>query len=314
MCCAGFNELDTIPSAFVLMGNFQSQPASKASTNYTVIREQFKSLANVISQYQRLQVSKTLRILTGQPAYTPQRQHHACITNVSRCCAAVHSVHSVSPAMLRTRQVCLSARACTCVCVCVCVCVRAHACANARVRAYVCLRLRLCQNTCMRVCSTSQCCLSLVSNRSACHHSNCTQAAHTGTQKPAVSMAQSLSNCKTAKTTACRQSPMLPATASEQDQTPSQSHVLQEESRFIFVPGPGDPGPGSALPRPPLPAYFTSDLRQLLPTAVFASNPCRIRLYTQEVVLFRSDLQNHMRRLCLIPPTSELLLHLKWVS
>lgn len=82
-------------------------------------------------------------------------------------------------------------------------------------------------------------------------------------------------------------------------------NCLQEESKFIFVPGPGDPGPGSVLPRPALPAYFTADLRQLLPTAVFASNPCRIRLYTQQVVLFRSDLQNHMRRLCLIPPTSE---------
>lgn len=72
------------------------------------------------------------------------------------------------------------------------------------------------------------------------------------------------------------------------------------------MPGPGDPGPANVLPRPALPAYFTSDLRQLLPTAVFASNPCRMRLYTQEVVLFRSDLQNHMRRLCLIPPTCEL--------
>lgn len=78
---------------------------------------------------------------------------------------------------------------------------------------------------------------------------------------------------------------------------------MQEESKFIFVPGPGDPGPANVLPRPALPAYFTADLRQLLPTAVFASNPCRLRLYTQQVVLFRSNLQNHMRRLCLIPPT-----------
>ena len=81
--------------------------------------------------------------------------------------------------------------------------------------------------------------------------------------------------------------------------------TTQEGSKFLFVPGPGDPGPADVLPRPALPAYFTSELRQLLPTAVFASNPCRLRLYTQEVVLFRSDLQNHMRRLCLIPPTSE---------
>lgn len=84
------------------------------------------------------------------------------------------------------------------------------------------------------------------------------------------------------------------------------SNCVQEESKFIFVPGPTDPGPANVLPRPALPAYFTSELRQLLPTAVFASNPCRLRLYTQEVVLFRSDLQNHMRRLCLIPPTCEL--------
>ncbi|KAL3143406.1 hypothetical protein ABBQ38_002229 [Trebouxia sp. C0009 RCD-2024] len=128
---SGFNGLETVPSAFVLMGNFQSQPAPTASTDYSAIRENFKTLGSIISQYQR----------------------------------------------------------------------------------------------------------------------------------------------------------------------------LQEESRFIFVPGPGDPGPANVLPRPALPAYFTADLRQLLPTAVFASNPCRMRLYTQEVVLFRSNLQNHMRRLCLIPPT-----------
>ncbi|KAL3133858.1 hypothetical protein ABBQ32_008325 [Trebouxia sp. C0010 RCD-2024] len=127
----GFNGLDTVPSAFVLMGNFQSQPAPTASTDYSALRENFKTLGSIISQYQR----------------------------------------------------------------------------------------------------------------------------------------------------------------------------LQEESKFIFVPGPGDPGPANVLPRPALPAYFTADLRQLLPTAVFASNPCRLRLYTQQVVLFRSNLQNHMRRLCLIPPT-----------
>ena len=80
---------------------------------------------------------------------------------------------------------------------------------------------------------------------------------------------------------------------------------LQEESRFVFVPGPGDPGPSSVLPRPALPSFVTSDLRQLLPSAIFASNPCRLRLYTQQVGLFRNDLQNHMRRLCLIPPTSK---------
>ena len=61
MFVEGFDGLDTVPSAFVLMGNFQSQPATTASTDYTVIREQFKSLANVISRYQRLQVGDALQ-------------------------------------------------------------------------------------------------------------------------------------------------------------------------------------------------------------------------------------------------------------
>ncbi len=61
MFAEGFDGLDTVPSAFVLMGNFQSQPATTASTDYTLIREQFKSLANVISRYQRLQVGDALQ-------------------------------------------------------------------------------------------------------------------------------------------------------------------------------------------------------------------------------------------------------------
>lgn len=62
ICCVdqillvGFNGLDTVPSAFVLMGNFQSQPAPTASTDYSALRENFKTLGSIISQYQRLQV------------------------------------------------------------------------------------------------------------------------------------------------------------------------------------------------------------------------------------------------------------------
>ena len=49
----------------------------------------------------------------------------------------------------------------------------------------------------------------------------------------------------------------------------------------MFVPGPGDPVLGDILPRPPLPAALTGALRAALPTAVFATNPCRLRHYTQ---------------------------------
>jgi len=70
----------------------------------------------------------------------------------------------------------------------------------------------------------------------------------------------------------------------------------------VFIPGPGDPSPGTALPQPPIPAYFTGELRRVLPTAVFASNPCRVRYLSQQIVFFRYDILKRMRRRCLIPP------------
>jgi DNA polymerase epsilon subunit 2 len=75
----------------------------------------------------------------------------------------------------------------------------------------------------------------------------------------------------------------------------------------VFVPGPGDVGPGLVLPRPPLPDYFTADLRETLPTATFATNPCRLRYSTREMVFFRDDIEQRMRRMSLIPPPGHLL-------
>ncbi|KAK9827395.1 hypothetical protein WJX81_006181 [Elliptochloris bilobata] len=77
---------------------------------------------------------------------------------------------------------------------------------------------------------------------------------------------------------------------------------LLEHTRYVFVPGPGDPGPGDVLPRPPLPAALTGAVRAAVPNAVFATNPCRLRHYTQEIVVFRDDLECRMRRMCLRPP------------
>ena len=69
----GFEGLDAVPRTFVLMGNFQSQPATTASTDYIAIREQFKTLANIIGQYQRLQVSIRKGLLNPQSS-SNQRQ------------------------------------------------------------------------------------------------------------------------------------------------------------------------------------------------------------------------------------------------
>jgi len=63
--------------------------------------------------------------------------------------------------------------------------------------------------------------------------------------------------------------------------------LLANEGRFVFVPGPNDPGAGATLPRAPLPNYFTEALRERVKHASFATNPCRLRFYAQEIVIFR---------------------------
>ena len=76
---------------------------------------------------------------------------------------------------------------------------------------------------------------------------------------------------------------------------------VRDASRFVFVPGPGDPGLGGALPQPPLPDYFAAEVKRALPRCVFATNPCRIRYFTKEIVVFRHDALTAARRRCLAP-------------
>ncbi|XP_057308623.1 DNA polymerase epsilon subunit 2-like [Hydractinia symbiolongicarpus] len=71
---------------------------------------------------------------------------------------------------------------------------------------------------------------------------------------------------------------------------------LIETSRFVFIPGPQDPGPGNILPRPPLSKLLTEEIREKIPFAQFATNPCRIQYCTQEIVIFREDIINKMCR------------------
>ncbi|KAF7813463.1 DNA polymerase epsilon subunit B [Senna tora] len=80
---------------------------------------------------------------------------------------------------------------------------------------------------------------------------------------------------------------------------------LKEQSRFLFIPGPDDAGPSTVLPRCALPKYLTEELQKHIPNAIFSSNPCRIKFYTQEIVFFRQDLLHRMRRSCLLPPSME---------
>ncbi|XP_027924509.1 DNA polymerase epsilon subunit B [Vigna unguiculata] len=80
---------------------------------------------------------------------------------------------------------------------------------------------------------------------------------------------------------------------------------LKEQSKFLFIPGPDDAGPSTALPRCALPKYLTEELQKHIPNAIFSSNPCRVKFYTQEIVFFRQDMLHRMRRSCLMSPSTE---------
>ncbi|XP_022081483.1 DNA polymerase epsilon subunit 2-like isoform X2 [Acanthaster planci] len=75
--------------------------------------------------------------------------------------------------------------------------------------------------------------------------------------------------------------------------------TLLQSSRFIFVPGPQDPGPAAILPRPPIPEVITEEFCRKVPSAIFTTNPCRIQYCTQEIVVFREDIVMKMCRNCI---------------
>jgi DNA polymerase epsilon subunit 2 len=76
-------------------------------------------------------------------------------------------------------------------------------------------------------------------------------------------------------------------------------HVMAG-TRFIFVPGPKDPG-AQTLPRMPLPDYLTADIRKEIPNVIMATNPCRIRHFSRELVFFRHDVLRLLRKHEIVP-------------
>jgi hypothetical protein len=71
---------------------------------------------------------------------------------------------------------------------------------------------------------------------------------------------------------------------------------ILDKSQFVFVPGPLDPWGSSTLPRPSIPDTFTTKIRARVPRAHFTSNPCRIKFFSQELVIFREDMMSRMLR------------------
>eukprot|EP00546_Thalassionema_frauenfeldii_P020643 CAMPEP_0178907690 /NCGR_PEP_ID=MMETSP0786-20121207/7512_1 /TAXON_ID=186022 /ORGANISM="Thalassionema frauenfeldii, Strain CCMP 1798" /LENGTH=430 /DNA_ID=CAMNT_0020579519 /DNA_START=171 /DNA_END=1463 /DNA_ORIENTATION=+ len=78
---------------------------------------------------------------------------------------------------------------------------------------------------------------------------------------------------------------------------------VAQEGRFLFVPGPNDPGFSDVLPRPPLPKCVTRNFRQRVPHSTFGTNPCRLRYFSKELVFFRKNLTSELQRSALFRTT-----------
>ena len=79
---------------------------------------------------------------------------------------------------------------------------------------------------------------------------------------------------------------------------------LAEETVFVIIPGTQDPGPGNVLPRPPMPKMVTRGFVNAIgeERVKLATNPCRLRYLTQEIVFLRDDIMQKMVRHCVVKP------------
>tara|TARA_B110001452_G_scaffold13274_1_gene10962 strand:+ start:210 stop:1865 length:1656 start_codon:yes stop_codon:yes gene_type:complete len=84
--------------------------------------------------------------------------------------------------------------------------------------------------------------------------------------------------------------------------------TLAKHAHFVFVPGPDDASTTSpdVLPRAALPDAIAGDvLREVLANCHLTTNPARLSLCGQSVVIFREQLLSKMRRSCVLPPNEE---------
>ncbi|KAN0115600.1 DNA polymerase alpha/epsilon subunit B domain containing protein [Russula decolorans] len=72
--------------------------------------------------------------------------------------------------------------------------------------------------------------------------------------------------------------------------------LITRRTHFVFVPGPLDLTINSVLPRKPLLSSFTARLRAKIPKIHLTSNPCRLKFFGQEIVIFREDVMSRMLR------------------
>lgn len=74
---------------------------------------------------------------------------------------------------------------------------------------------------------------------------------------------------------------------------------LCASARFVFIPGSNDPwslGGISVVPRKTIPKSFVNRIQRVCKDVVFGSNPSRLNYFTQEIVLYRDDMVERLRR------------------
>lgn len=72
--------------------------------------------------------------------------------------------------------------------------------------------------------------------------------------------------------------------------------TITRYTHFVLVPGPLDITVNGTLPRQHLSLSFLNRLKTKVPKIHFASNPCRIKFFDQEIVIFREDSMARMLR------------------
>lgn len=72
--------------------------------------------------------------------------------------------------------------------------------------------------------------------------------------------------------------------------------LISRSTHFVFVAGPLDITMNTTLPRRPLLSSLVGRLKTKVPKAHFGTNPCRIKFFDQEIVIFREDLMARMLR------------------
>ncbi|CAL8111184.1 unnamed protein product [Orchesella dallaii] len=89
----------------------------------------------------------------------------------------------------------------------------------------------------------------------------------------------------------------------------SEFKTINDNSQFVFLPGPSDPGFVNIFPRPPFADCITGLLREKVKNVLFASNPLRIKYCTKEIVIFREDIMTKMYRNSLYFPSTGNIAH-----